>query len=151
MLWRFFHFMDFVLTRGYTVCYATHQTWLQSQAWTTLVAFLPTYPAYSHSAYTACQLSEKSQLRLYCNASFPLPCKRQYVSWIKFGQKFLWYVAKSSGSLSCVQKRQCGPINHWVLKRSQGSNSSFWWSYRNALFITHLCFYELQQAEHRER
>jgi len=41
--------MDFILTRGYTVCYVTHQTWLQSQAWGTLV-FLPTNSACSHSA-----------------------------------------------------------------------------------------------------
>lgn len=144
--------MDFILTRGYTICYATHQTWLQSQAWRTLL--LPAYSAYSHSAYNSLSGLLERAKKDFTVMFLPLsPAKDSMffeLDWTEVQNKSRTIMAKSSVNNSCVWKRQPGPVNHWVLKRSQEEDNSFSRSYRNVLFITHLCLYDLQQTKWEE-
>lgn len=146
----FFHFMDFILTWGYTVCYAAHQTWLQSQAWRTLL--LPTYSAYSHSTYNSLTALLKRAKKDFTIMFLPLsPAKDSMfleLGWAEVQNKSRTIMAKSSLN---VQKRQPGPVKHWAPKKRQEGNSSFSRSYRNVLFLTRPCLYDLQQTEHRGR
>lgn len=153
MLWFvvvFFHFMDFILPGGYTVCYATHQPWLQSPAWKTLFFSCQLVRPTVTQPTTACQLDWEEPSKTLPSCFFPSPLQNTVCFLIQIGQKFLCCRAKSSGNISCVQKRQLGPVNHWALKRSQEENNSFSWSYRNVLFLMQPCFYELQQPKHKK-
>lgn len=141
--------MDFILPGGYTVCYATHQPWLQSPAWKTLLFSCQLVQPTVTQPTTACQLDWKEPSKTLPSCFFLCPLQKTVCFLIQIGQKFLCRTAKSSGNASCVQKRQPGPVNHWALKRSQEENNSFSWSYRNVLFIMQPGFYELQQPEHK--
>lgn len=143
--------MDFILTGGYTVCYATHQTWLQRPAWKTLFFFCQLVKPTVTQPTTACQLDWKEPSKTLPSCFSPSPLQKTVCFLIHIGQKFLCCMAKSSVNISCVLKRQPGPVNHWALKRSQEENNSFSWSYRNVLFVTQPCFYELQPPKHRGR
>lgn len=149
LLWFFFMLWILILPGGYTVCYATHQPWLQSPAWKTLFFSCQLVQPTVTQPTTACQLEWKEPSKTLQSCFFPCPLQKTVCFLIQIGQKFLCCLAKSSGHISCVQKKQSGPVNHWALKRSQEENHSFWWSYRNVLFITQPCFYELQQPKQK--
>lgn len=113
------------------------------------VLFLPACSAYSHSAYNSLSAQLKRAKQDFTVMLLSLSFAKTVCFLIQIGQKSLCWMAKSSGNISCVQKRQPGPVNRWALKRSQQENSSFLWSYRNVLFVTQPCFYELQQPKHK--